>query len=169
MGHQETEYQNDAEEEYQDEDMLSSGVGLESVKENPVVKKANDSAWSAAPILKSLRSKVNVGCDSNSKSGKSSSLLLNSDGSLPFYFIDAHEELYGPNSGIIYLFGKVKEAGGTYGSCCAVVNNMQRCAYVIPNGSVFPKMQSQSLRKMKRKIGFQAQSFGLHCKRWHQY
>ncbi|KAI3875794.1 hypothetical protein MKX03_023717, partial [Papaver bracteatum] len=78
-------------------------------------------------------------CDSNSKSGESSSLLLNSDGSLPFYFIDAHEVLYGPNSGIIYLFGKVQEAGGTYGSCCAVVNNMQRCVYVIPNGSVLPK------------------------------
>ncbi|KAI3914056.1 hypothetical protein MKW98_010868 [Papaver atlanticum] len=117
--------------------MLFSGVDLEgSVKEEPVVKKANDSARSAAPILKSVRSKLNVGCDSNSKPGESSSLLLNSDGSLPFYFIDAHEELYGPNSGIIYLFGKVKEAGGTYGSCCAVVNNMQRCVYVIPNGSV---------------------------------
>ncbi|CAN4079674.1 unnamed protein product [Withania somnifera] len=61
---------------------------------------------------------------------------LDSDGSLPFFILDAHEELYGTNAGNIYLFGKVK-AGGTYHSCCIVVKNMQRCVYAVPNGSIF--------------------------------
>lgn len=32
---------------------------------------------------------------------------LDSDGSLPFYILDAHEEFYGANMGTVYLFGKV--------------------------------------------------------------
>lgn len=32
---------------------------------------------------------------------------VESDGSLPFYLLDAHEEFYGVNAGNIYLFGKV--------------------------------------------------------------
>ncbi|XP_058109892.1 DNA polymerase alpha catalytic subunit [Magnolia sinica] len=66
-----------------------------------------------------------------------SDLALDSDGSLPFYMIDAYEELYGANLGNLYLFGKVK-AGSAYHSCCVVVKNMQRCVYALPNSSVFP-------------------------------
>ncbi|KAM7510391.1 hypothetical protein LguiB_009266 [Lonicera macranthoides] len=62
--------------------------------------------------------------------------VMESDGSLPFYILDAYEEFYGANAGNIYLFGKVK-AGSTYQSCCVVVKNMQRCVYAIPNGSLF--------------------------------
>ncbi|XP_042421168.1 DNA polymerase alpha catalytic subunit-like [Zingiber officinale] len=61
---------------------------------------------------------------------------LEADGSLPFYIIDAHEETSGGNSGILYLFGKVK-AGSGYHSCCIIVKNMQRCVYAIPKDSVF--------------------------------
>ncbi|GJV86508.1 DNA polymerase alpha catalytic subunit [Tanacetum coccineum] len=61
---------------------------------------------------------------------------LDSDGSLPFYVLDAYEEYFSSNAGNIYLFGKVK-AGSTYHSCCVVVKNMQRCIYAIPNDSVF--------------------------------
>lgn len=32
---------------------------------------------------------------------------LDTDGSLPFYIIDAHEEVFGANMGTLYLFGKV--------------------------------------------------------------
>ena len=32
---------------------------------------------------------------------------LGSDGSLPFYILDAHEEIFGANAGNLYLFGKV--------------------------------------------------------------
>lgn len=35
-------------------------------------------------------------------------LVLDSDGSLPFYIIDAHEESFGANAGTLYLFGKVR-------------------------------------------------------------
>ncbi|KAL9666660.1 hypothetical protein QQ045_000996 [Rhodiola kirilowii] len=64
---------------------------------------------------------------------------LNSDGSLPFYMLDACEEYSDgskSNSGILYLFGKVK-VEKTYQSCCVVVNNIQRCLYAIPRISVF--------------------------------
>ncbi|CAA6668372.1 unnamed protein product [Spirodela intermedia] len=63
---------------------------------------------------------------------------LDSDGSLNFYLIDAHEESFGANAGTIYLFGKVK-AGNSYHSCCVVVKNAQRCVYAIPNSSVFQR------------------------------
>lgn len=33
--------------------------------------------------------------------------VLETDGSLPFYILDAYEEMYGANPGTIYLFGKV--------------------------------------------------------------
>ncbi|KAL8477076.1 hypothetical protein ACS0TY_029401 [Phlomoides rotata] len=56
---------------------------------------------------------------------------VESDGSLPFYMLDAHEEIYGANAGNVYLFGKVK-SGAAYHSCCVVVKNMQRCVYAIP-------------------------------------
>ncbi|GAB2231798.1 hypothetical protein Drorol1_Dr00010810 [Drosera rotundifolia] len=61
---------------------------------------------------------------------------LESDGSLPFYILDAHEEIYGVNTGVVYLFGKVK-VGNTFHSCCVIVKNLQRCVYAIPNDSVF--------------------------------
>ncbi|KAG6424697.1 hypothetical protein SASPL_115117 [Salvia splendens] len=63
---------------------------------------------------------------------------VESDGSLSFYILDAHEEIYGANAGNVYLFGKVK-SGGTYHSCCAVVRNMQRCVYAVPFVSLIHK------------------------------
>lgn len=47
--------------------------------------------------------------NSGSNSEETLDFDLDSDGSLPFYIIDAHEELYGANMGTIYLFGKVKD------------------------------------------------------------
>ncbi|XP_065875108.1 DNA polymerase alpha catalytic subunit [Euphorbia lathyris] len=71
---------------------------------------------------------------------------LEADGSLPFYIIDAHEEVFGANMGTLYLFGKVK-AGNTYHSCCVVVKNNQRCVYAIPNGSIFHTDEMIKLEK----------------------
>ncbi|KAE7999625.1 hypothetical protein FH972_004033 [Carpinus fangiana] len=71
---------------------------------------------------------------------------VDSDGLLPFYILDAHEEFYGANMGTLYLFGKVK-AGSTYHSCCVVVKNMQRCIYAIPNGSLFHSEEMMKLEK----------------------
>ncbi|KAJ0971998.1 hypothetical protein J5N97_019957 [Dioscorea zingiberensis] len=72
--------------------------------------------------------------------------VLDSDGSLPFYIIDAHEESFGANAGTLYLFGKVKE-GNAYQSCCVVVKNMQRCVYAVPNGAVFPSRKIQEFEE----------------------
>ncbi|PRQ48366.1 putative DNA-directed DNA polymerase [Rosa chinensis] len=44
---------------------------------------------------------------SDSISEGSSDFDLESDGSQPFYMLDAYEEFYGPNMGTVYLFGKV--------------------------------------------------------------
>ncbi|KAK1323373.1 DNA polymerase alpha catalytic subunit [Acorus calamus] len=71
---------------------------------------------------------------------------LESDGSLPFYIIDAHEEFYGANLGTLYLFGKVK-SGDSYFSCCVVVKNIQRCVYAVPSGSVFPNDDIMELER----------------------
>ncbi|KAG0453481.1 hypothetical protein HPP92_024785 [Vanilla planifolia] len=73
---------------------------------------------------------------------------LDADGLLPFYILDAHEELYGANMGCLYLFGKVK-TGGAYHSCCVVVKNMQRCVYAIPENSVF---RSSKMAELERSL-----------------
>ncbi|WOL03535.1 DNA polymerase alpha catalytic subunit [Canna indica] len=83
-----------------------------------------------APNIEFTETTANIDADEKSE------FTLDTDGSLPFYIIDAHEETYGCNSGTLYLFGKVK-AGGGYHSCCVVVKNMQRCVYAIPKDSVF--------------------------------
>ncbi|KAM7251032.1 hypothetical protein ACFE04_022915 [Oxalis oulophora] len=83
-----------------------------------------------------------------------SKFLLDADGSLPFYIIDAYEER--TSMGTVYLFGKVKAetedpATGTvrreYSSCCVVVKNMQRCVYAIPNDSIFHTDEMVKLEK----------------------
>ncbi|XP_075498639.1 DNA polymerase alpha catalytic subunit [Primulina tabacum] len=74
------------------------------------------------------------GMNQNSTSEEKLDFELGSDGLLPFYILDAHEEIYGANAGNLYLFGKVK-AGAAYHSCCVVVKNMHRCVYAIPNFS----------------------------------
>ncbi|XP_010912024.2 DNA polymerase alpha catalytic subunit [Elaeis guineensis] len=84
--------------------------------------------------------------ESNQNVDEKSEFMLDSDGSLPFYIIDAYEEPFGANLGTIYLFGKVK-AGNAYHSCCVVVKNMQRCVYAIPDDSVF---QGNAIAEIER-------------------
>ncbi|PRW60975.1 DNA polymerase alpha catalytic subunit [Chlorella sorokiniana] len=61
------------------------------------------------------------------------SLPLDGDGQLPFYLLDAHEELAQP--GVVYLFGKVPH-NGQHLSCCTVVRGMQRNLFVVPREPV---------------------------------
>ncbi|KAF8406300.1 hypothetical protein HHK36_008385 [Tetracentron sinense] len=110
---------------------------------NAKIKEEKDPALSATAGWKAVQSgeNGNAGCDGGEANSSlncedKSDFELDSDGSLPFYMIDAHEEFYGANLGTLYLFGKVR-AGSTYHSCCVVVKNMQRCVYAIPNGNVF--------------------------------
>ncbi|XP_027078338.2 DNA polymerase alpha catalytic subunit [Coffea arabica] len=110
---------------------------------NAKIKEETDSALSATAGWQAVKTAGNEAVSSNG-SGVNQSLNnedksdfeLNSDGSLPFYILDAHEEFYGANAGNLYLFGKVK-SGDTYYSCCVVVKNMLRCVYAVPNVSVF--------------------------------
>lgn len=71
---------------------------------------------------------------------------LDAEGSLPFYILDAYEEIYGSNMGTVYLFGKVK-AGSGYQSCCVVVKNIQRCVYAIPDHAIFNNGEMLKLEK----------------------
>ncbi|CAN0864074.1 DNA polymerase alpha catalytic subunit [Linum grandiflorum] len=84
--------------------------------------------------------------NSVSRSEEQPEFEVDADGSLPFYILDAHEEVFGGNRGTLYLFGKVK-AGNVYHSCCVVVKNMQRCVYAIPNNSIFQTDEMFRLEK----------------------
>ncbi|CAK7337695.1 unnamed protein product [Dovyalis caffra] len=136
------------------------GIVMEVKAEEAVVKKdgkgtlnakiskdERDPALSATAGWKEVMSGTNevgagggAGVAEEVKSGASceeqSEFDLDGDGSLPFYILDAYEEIFGANMGTLYLFGKVK-AGDTYHSCCVVVKNMHRCVFAIPNSSIF--------------------------------
>uniref|UniRef100_A0A1J3FNE3 DNA polymerase n=1 Tax=Noccaea caerulescens TaxID=107243 RepID=A0A1J3FNE3_NOCCA len=84
--------------------------------------------------------------------------LDDADGSLRFYILDAYEEAFGASMGTIHLFGKVK-VGDTYKSCCAVVNNIQRCVYAIPNDSIFPSHELIMLEQEVKESRFSPESF----------
>ncbi|XP_058186661.1 DNA polymerase alpha catalytic subunit isoform X3 [Rhododendron vialii] len=110
---------------------------------NAMIKEEKNPALSATAGWQAVRNAGNgsIGLDGGEmnpalNSEEKPDFELDSDGSLPFYILDAHEEFYGANAGNVYLFGKVK-AGSTYSSCCVIVKNMQRCVYAIPNGSLF--------------------------------
>ena len=67
------------------------------------------------------------------------SLPLDSDSTLPFFFLDAHEDIAHP--GTVFLFGRVpvdaSKVEGETVSACAVVSGMQRCMFVVPKPDVF--------------------------------
>lgn len=54
----------------------------------------------------------------------------NQDGSLSFYWYDAHEENFGAE---IFLFGKVfQKETGKFVSCALRINGMERVVYALP-------------------------------------
>jgi DNA polymerase alpha subunit A len=57
-------------------------------------------------------------------------LPVNSDGSLSFFWIDAHEENFGAE---LYIFGKVWQPQlNQFISCCIVLHGMEREVYALP-------------------------------------
>ncbi|CAI9277047.1 unnamed protein product [Lactuca saligna] len=119
------------------------------LKVEPVMKEANgwtlnvkikvekDPTLSATAGLKTnISSYLNAEIVPGVYSDEKPPFVVELDGSLPFYMLDAYEEFFGSNAGNIILFWKVK-VGSTYHSCCVVVKNMQRFMYAIPNGPVF--------------------------------
>ena len=57
-------------------------------------------------------------------------LKFNDDGSLSFFYFDAHEESYG---GEIYLFGKVwQPETNQFVSCSLKVHGMERTVFALP-------------------------------------
>ncbi|CAK9177541.1 unnamed protein product [Ilex paraguariensis] len=120
---------------------------------NAKIEEEKDLALSATAGWQAVRSMGNGGIDCNgaevNPTDEKSDFELDSDGSLPFYILDAHEEFYGANPGNLYLFGKVK-VGRTYHSCCVVVKNMQRCVYAIPIGSLF---ENDTIVKLEKDAG----------------
>ncbi|PIM98417.1 DNA polymerase alpha, catalytic subunit [Handroanthus impetiginosus] len=133
-------------------------VGKKVFSLNAKIEEAKDPAFSATMGWQALRSAgQNAIADSNGSgpgvsqnTGNEEKLdfEVESDGSLPFYILDAHEEIYGANAGNLYLFGKVK-SGGAYHSCCVVVKNMQRCVYAIPTVSF---MHNDMITELEKKV-----------------
>lgn len=111
-----------------------------------IIKEERDPALSATAGWQAVRNAGNETVSCGDFVEEKSDFELDSDGSLPFYILDAHEELFGANSGNLYLFGKVK-SGGTYQSCCVVVKNIQRCVFAIPIVSVFEEDKIMKIEK----------------------
>ncbi|XP_051126986.1 DNA polymerase alpha catalytic subunit [Andrographis paniculata] len=159
---EETKGTNEALEHENNEDLHQEAESKEVEKKvfslNAKIEEPRDSALSATAGWQAVRiAGQNVAADSSIPGpgvnpGKSSEEKMDfeveSDGSLSFYILDAHEEIYGANAGNIYLFGKVK-SGGTYHSCCVVVKNMQRCVYAIPTVSF---MHSRKIMELDRSV-----------------
>jgi hypothetical protein len=61
--------------------------------------------------------------------------VLEPDGKLAFYFLDAYENPDRPDTA--YFFGKVPVAGGKFQSCCAVVGGLHYSLIVVPAPWVF--------------------------------
>ncbi|KAK3013484.1 hypothetical protein RJ639_010303, partial [Escallonia herrerae] len=126
-------------------------VKKEVYKLNAKVKEEKEGGLGAAPDWEALMSGGgSAGAEVNATlmCEENPDFELDSDGSLPFYILDAHEEFYGANAGNLYLFGKVK-AASAYQSCCVVVKNMQRCLYAVPDGSVFP---NDMIARLEREV-----------------
>ena len=74
---------------------LSATAGWKEVMSG----KNGGEAGGGARIVEEVKSGAN--CEEQSE------FDMDGDGSLPFYILDAHEEIFGANMGTIYLFGKV--------------------------------------------------------------
>lgn len=76
-------------------------------KLNATIKQERDPALSATAGWQAVRNTRNGIVISSDSGGEKSDFKLDCDGSLPFYILDVHEELFGANAGNLYLFGKV--------------------------------------------------------------
>lgn len=76
-------------------------------KLNATIKEERDPALSATAGWQAVRNAGNGTVSCSDSVEEKSDFELDSDGSLPFYILDVHEELFGANAGNLYLFGKV--------------------------------------------------------------
>ncbi|KAL3153857.1 hypothetical protein ABBQ32_013429 [Trebouxia sp. C0010 RCD-2024] len=72
------------------------------------------------------------------------SLPLDSQGQMPFFLLDAHEETATP--GLVYLFGKVVHQGSQL-SACAIVKGTQRNLFVVPSSNTLEEEDLKSLQE----------------------
>ncbi|KAJ0239082.1 DNA polymerase alpha catalytic subunit [Hirschfeldia incana] len=144
----------------QSEVKVESGVKEVFTLNATVDTKEKDSALSATAGWKEAMVKGGTenGASLGSNCEGQTEFDLDADGSLRFYILDAYEEAFGGSMGTIYLFGKVK-MGDTYKSCCAVVKNIQRCVYAIPNDSVFPSHELMALEQEVKDSKLSPESF----------
>ncbi|XP_031475754.1 DNA polymerase alpha catalytic subunit [Nymphaea colorata] len=129
----------EVEEKREDSHRLNAKI---TFKSNP--EYAATAGWQS--VWQGENNSANSATESKPEFEKNSEFFLDSDGSLPFFVLDAYEELHGENRGKIYLFGKVK-VGNSYASCCVIVKNMQRCIFAIPHESIFPEDVTMELER----------------------
>ncbi|CAA0840971.1 DNA polymerase alpha catalytic subunit [Striga hermonthica] len=129
----------------------SKGLEKKIFTLNAKIEDSKDPTLSATARWQNVIADCNAsgpGLNQSTSSEEKLDFEVESDGSLPFYILDAYEEIYGANAGNLYLFGKVK-SGGTYHSCCVVVKNMQRCVYAIPTVSF---LHNDTIQELEKKI-----------------
>ncbi|KAL7609792.1 hypothetical protein Lser_V15G11755 [Lactuca serriola] len=105
---------------------------------NVKIKVEKDPTLSATLGLKTnISSYLNAEIVPGVYSDEKPPFVVELDGSLPFYMLDAYEEFFlALMLAISFYLGRVK-VGSTYHSYCVVVKNMQRFMYAIQNGPVF--------------------------------
>jgi DNA polymerase alpha subunit A len=73
-------------------------------------------------------------------------LEFNKDGSLSFFWFDAHEETYGSD---LILFGKVwQPQTKSFVSCSLKVNGMERTVFFYPKGEVTAENENDVKKNM---------------------
>lgn len=106
---------------------------------NPAAPSAGDAYAAVFSSAANADADVSVAEDAAPATIADDSLPLDEDDTLPFFLLDAHEDISAP--GTVFLFGRVpvdaKITAGETVSACAVVQNMQRCMFVVPKPEVF--------------------------------
>eukprot|EP00854_Cymbomonas_tetramitiformis_P021355 gene21355-25665_t len=74
-------------------------------------------------------------------------LPLDEDGSVPFYYMEAFEDVASP--GKAFLFGKmpVSGAAATYQSACCIVTDLERCVFAVPTAGTFEDSKVATLEE----------------------
>ena len=102
-----------------------------SKAEKPAKETSMEDDWQKLKIQNQLLNSENAKIEAAAAlQGQDLPLAYNEDGSLNFFWIDAHEEGNGQE---IYLFGKVWQPQvNAYVSCTLLITGMERTMYALP-------------------------------------
>ena len=91
----------------------------------PALRRGGEAGAAAAAVAEQPQAYAAVG------SAATGMPPLDQDGALHMFWIDAFEDATNA-PGCVFLFGKVRCADGTFASCCASLNSLERNVYALP-------------------------------------